>query len=183
MYPDGHHIFHDIDRDHGNSRLRGGSVVINAHAKRIVEAFGSEYIAAQVKQMQDAIEAHPTDAIGKAKELLESCCRTILKEMKIEVDNNVTVPQLVKKVCEELKLTPANIPDEIAAARSIKTVLGNLAAISTSISEMRNAYGTGHGKRANYKGLSPRHARLAVGTATTAVYFLWESFVEQRKDP
>lgn len=59
--------------------------------------------------------------------------------------------------------------------------LDNLSAISTGMAELRSAYGTGHGKNATYKGLSPRHARLAVGASTTAVLFLWETFEEQRE--
>jgi hypothetical protein len=35
------------------------------------------------------------------------------------------------------------------------------------IAELRNHYGTGHGKAAGAKGLSSRHAKLAVGAAAS----------------
>jgi hypothetical protein len=159
-------------------RLQGRNVLLKKHSEKLITAFDSDYIAAQIKQMDATIETHPSDAIGKAKELLESCCETILKEKNITCDERPSLPQLVKKVCEELKLTPEHIPNEAKAAKSIKAILGNLSAIAVGIAELRNEYGTGHGKSASYKGLTPRHARLAVGTATTAVLFIWETHEE-----
>ncbi len=161
-------------------RLQGRDVVFKKQSEKIISAFDSDYIAAQIKQMEATIETHPSDAIGKAKELLESCCETVLKERNIACYERVSLPQLVKKVCEELKLTPDNISNEAKAAKSIKAILGNLSAIAVGIAELRNDYGTGHGKSASYKGLTPRHARLAVGTATTAVLFIWETHEEQK---
>ncbi|MDR3231671.1 MAG: abortive infection family protein, partial [Synergistaceae bacterium] len=39
--------------------------------------------------------------------------------------------------------------------------------------------GTGHGKDGRSKGLSTRHARLAVGAASTFVRFLFETHIER----
>lgn len=161
------------------SRLRGHNALQKKHSEKLIAAFDSDYISAQIKQMDATIDTHPSDAIGKANELLESCCETILKEKSIPYERT-NLPQLVKKVCEELKLTPNHIRDEAKAAKSIKAILGNLSAIAVGIAELRNEYGTGHGKSASYKGLTPRHARLAVGTATTAVLFIWETHEDQK---
>lgn len=163
------------------SRLQGGDIIQKKHSKKLITAFDSEYISAQIQQMDASIESHPTDAIGKAKELLESCCETILKEKGFVFEERPSLPQLVKKVCDELKLTPDHIPNETKAAKSIKAILGNLSAIAVGIAELRNEYGTGHGRSTSYKGLTPRHARLAVGTATTAVLFLWETHEERKR--
>ena len=51
--------------------------------------------------------------------------------------------------------------------------------ITNGIAELRNSYGTGHGKDAKSKGLSPRHAKLAVGAATTLAIFLVETHLER----
>lgn len=51
-----------------------------------------------------------------------------------------------------------------------------------SMSELRNAYGDGHGKTKSFKSLSSRYARLAVGAAITVVYFLWETYEERKTD-
>ncbi|WP_354328249.1 abortive infection family protein [Variovorax atrisoli] len=44
---------------------------------------------------------------------------------------------------------------------------------------MRNHYGKGHGKAAGAKGLQPRHAKLAVGAASTLAVFLAETHNER----
>jgi hypothetical protein len=54
-----------------------------------------------------------------------------------------------------------------------------LATVSQSLAELRNLYGTGHGKGGRTKGLSPRHAKLAVGAAATLAVFLFETHKER----
>src|SRR5258708_5420261 len=63
-------------------------------------------------------------------------------------------------------------------------MLMNLAQLVQGSAELRNAYGTGHGRsRAQARQrLEPRHARLAVGTATTLGVFLYETH-EARASP
>ena len=43
---------------------------------------------------------------------------------------------------------------------AIKAVLGNLRAIPTKLAEIRNPFGSGHGKSASYQGLEIRHAKF-----------------------
>ena len=71
---------------------------------------------------------------------------------------------------------PKDIPNEIKGAACIKAVLGNLKAIAQGITELRNLYGSGHGKSSSFTGLEPRHASLAVGSSVTLVRFLWDSY-------
>jgi hypothetical protein len=52
--------------------------------------------------------------------------------------------------------------------------------IVSGIAELRNEYGTGHGKASGQGGLGPRHARLAVGAASTLAAFLFEKYDDQR---
>jgi hypothetical protein len=64
----------------------------------------------------------------------------------------------------------------------IRRLLGQLGALAQSLGEIRNLYGTGHGKGGSAKGLSPRHARLAVGAAAALVSFLLETHWHQLED-
>ena len=45
--------------------------------------------------------------------------------------------------------------------------------------ELRNLYGTGHGRDGRFIGLKPRHAKLAVGAAATLGTFLLETHLER----
>lgn len=125
-------------------------------------------------------ESDPTNAIGLAKELIESCCKTILEHYQLPT-NYDNLSKLVKATTKTLKITPDDIPDDIPEAKSMKSILGAFATISDGLANLRNTYGRGHGKDNNYKGLSIRHAKLAVGASSTLVHFLWDSF--SRKNP
>lgn len=57
------------------------------------------------------------------------------------------------------------------AEDTCRQILGNPGSLSYSIAELRNHYGTGHGRDGSFRGLQPRHARLAVGVATVYIDF------------
>jgi len=120
-------------------------------------------------------------AIGSAKELVESCCKTILEERHESIPSDVDVVKLVKLTTRSLSLTPADIVDTQTASETIRSVLGNLAALPKGIAALRNCYGSGHGKPATYRGLTLRHAKLAVGAAFTLAVFLIETHLERPK--
>lgn len=147
-------------------------------AKESLSGADVVYVTQQITRMEAAVLNDPGLAIGTAKELIETCCKTILAERGREIPKNDDVPQLVKRTVRELKLTPDDIPDGAKAADTIKTLLSNLATITNGIAELRNKYGTGHGKTATSKGLGPRHAKLAVGAASTLAVFLAETHRE-----
>ena len=130
----------------------------------------TSYVLQQITRMEAAVEDDPGLAIGTAKELVETVCKTILKERNIKLTGNGELPKLVKATAKELKLTPSD---------SIKRLLSNLATITNGVAELRNSYGTGHGKEAKSRGLTSRHAKLAVGSASTLAIFLVETHNEQ----
>lgn len=150
-----------------------------AAARRTLGPIDPGYIAQQITRMEAAAVNDADLAIGTAKELVETCCKTILQERSVQAPKNADLPQLVKLVCKQLSLTPDDIPDKARAADTIKRVLGNLAAIGHGLAELRNLHGTGHGKPAGSRGLASRHAKLAVGAAATLAVFLAETHIEQ----
>jgi len=144
-----------------------------ASARKKLAIVNASYVAQQVTRMEAAVDSDPELAIGTAKELVETVCKTVMDERREAYSKSAELPELVKLTAKILKLTPDDIPNNAKAARTIKRLLSNLGAIPLGIAELRNQYGTGHGKRAGTKGLTSRHARLAVGAASTlAVFFI-----------
>lgn len=141
----------------------------------------SDYISKQLDLMISQQKSNPTEAIGKAKELIESCCKTILSEIGEPYKNTDDVSDLINKTINILNLSPKNIKDSQKAGDIIKQILGNMRAIATGVAELRNPFGSGHGKDAKYKGLEERHAKLAIGSTMTLVNFLWDSYESQFK--
>lgn len=128
-----------------------------------------------IERMKLSVETDPGLAIGSAKELMESTLKTILTELKIGYDKNDDIPKLLKETQKALDLVPADVDDAKKGADLIKILLSNLGQVPIKIAELRNLYGTGHGKEKR-KGLNSRHARLAVGSAITLCTFLLETF-------
>ncbi|MCX6625618.1 MAG: abortive infection family protein [Acidobacteria bacterium] len=153
-----------------------------SHARTVLVRADEGYVAQQITRMEGAALNDPDLAIGTAKELLETCCRTILADRGITVPKSADLPQLVRLAGKELQLTPDDIPEKAKAAETIKRLLSNLGTIAQGIAELRNQYGTGHGRAVGNRGLSSRHAKLAVGAAATLAVFLIETH-QQRPRP
>jgi hypothetical protein len=151
------------------------TLTVTKRSAEIINALSADYVAQKITLMEGAIENSPDLAIGTAKELIETICKTILIERVVTVDKNWDLPKLMKETAKELKLAPTDIPEEARAVDIIRPVLGSLSTVVQGIAELRNHYGTGHGKSATFKGLSPRHAKLAVGAAETLAIFLIET--------
>lgn len=162
-------------------RMEGGSSVIAKTADNLKEKFSSEYMSKQIELMVSMQSTNPTNAIGMAKELIESCCKTILEDLGIAWSKTDDVPQLTNKTMDALNLLPASIQATDQGADAVKAVLGNLRAIPSKLAEIRNPFGSGHGKSASFQGLEERHAKLAVGSSITFVDFIWSTYENQKK--
>jgi hypothetical protein len=146
------------------------------------EKFSSDYVSTQIDIMLKMQNENPTEAIGKSKEFIESCCKTILESSQEPVNKDWNVSQLVKATMKFLEISTDNVDESTSESRTVKAILGNLHGVAGNIAELRNAYGSGHGKSATYKGLTVRHAKLAVGSSITLVNYLWDTYEWRKED-
>src|SRR5262249_3675379 len=107
-----------------------------------------------------------------------TCCKTILAERGKPVAGTPDVSTLTKETLKELRLVPEGIPEAARGADVIKRLLNNLGTIGNCLAELGGLYCTGHGKDGSCRGLSARHAKLAVGAASTLAIFLFETHKE-----
>jgi hypothetical protein len=145
-------------------------------AKEIASKLDSAYISQQIIRMESSINNDPELAIGTAKEFVETISKTILSECGEVVGKDESLIDLVKRARGKINLLPDNIPPEAKGADTIKRILSNLGTIAQGLAELRSIYGSGHGKEVSANILQPRHARLAVGAATTLGVFLYETY-------
>jgi len=162
-------------------------LVLGGHATRaakaVADVLDADYVTQQITRMETAIEFDPELAIGTAKELAETICKSILDERGASVNKGWDLPQLVKATAKELNLAPDQVPDAAKGAETIRILLSSLASVASKMAELRNLYGTGHGKTAATKGLQSRHAKLAVGAASTLAVFLIETHEVRKAEP
>lgn len=146
-----------------------------ALAAELPAGFDSEYINAQYVQMETSVQTNPSDAIGKAKELLESCLKTLLGQ-KIDgyKEGNDDVPKLMKTLFKVMQVAPEDTADE-----SIKKMMSCFSNFTQGLCELRNKHGSGHGKMNNFIALSSTHAEFVMNSTMSVVYFLWTICQEQ----
>jgi AbiJ N-terminal domain 3/Abortive infection C-terminus len=143
--------------------------------KEIAVEIDAAYLSQQVTRMESALTGDTELVIGTAKELVETVCKTILHDFSVEPDKDWDLPRLVRETMGKLSLLPVQVDAAVAGARSLRMVLQSLATTVQGLSELRNPYGTGHGKAADSRGLELRHGRLAVRMAAALATFLYES--------
>lgn len=158
--------------DHAVTMVRGA-----------VEPLGAEYVNQQITRMHAAVQDDPELAIGTAKELLETVCKGIVAARAGSYDPNLDLPALAKAAIKQLHLAPDDIPAAAKGAEVMRILLSNLGSVSGRLAELRNLYGTGHGKEPSARVLDGRHARLAVGAAATVAAFLVETHHAQPSQP
>lgn len=161
------------------SRLLAGGPSLD-DLKQKAQSLNANHLAEQIRRMEDSVETDPSLAIGTAKELIETCCKTILSERGQEISGTPDIPTLTKATLKELNLVPQGVPAAARGADVIKRLLSNLSTVGYSLAELRSLYGTGHGHHGSASGLATRHAKLAVGAASTLAVFLFETH-EQTK--
>ncbi len=123
---------------------------------------------------------NPKDAIGGAKELVESVCRTVLRLIgEPAPGKTANLVDITKSALSALELVPADVDDARKGAALAHKCLQQLSAFGASLGELRNLYGSGHGRDGKWKGLSARHARLVVGAGVTFAAFVAETYVER----
>lgn len=162
-------------------RERAGTNPFAAPSEYLKEQFSTEYMASQIDSLTKMRETSPTDAIGKAKELVESCCRTILKEAGIEVPNDWDMNDLIKMTKKKLDIDTESVSSSLPEAQTIKKILGSLSGLVGGIAEYRNSWGSGHGKSSDFEPLFVRHAKLAVGSSITVVEYLWDTYLWRKE--
>jgi len=149
----------------GRQRAIGQAHLV-AKKVEIKKYLNTAYVNGKINTMTDAIHKDTDLAIGTAKELLETTCKSILRQKSIEIKSDWTLPQLIKVTTNSLDFTPKEADDPEKAEKAIKQILGGIASIVQGVGELRNGYGTGHGKDADFKGLEIKYAKLLVGVVS-----------------
>ncbi|MBP0624815.1 abortive infection family protein [Cupriavidus sp. LEh25] len=147
-----------------------------SRARNVADALDAGWMAKEIERVENAVEQDPALAIGTAKELVETCCKTILTKRGVGFTKSEDLGDLTKKIAKELQLVPEGINDEAKGAENIRLILRNLTQLTNNLAQLRGLYGTGHGRDGQYRGLQPRHARLAVASAVAFIDFITDTY-------
>jgi len=123
-----------------------------------------------VNRIRDSLVKDPALAIGSTKELLESVFKSVLHIDGTTIGQD-DMPKLWKKVQIALVLDPSQVDSTAPGADSFRRLLGSMTQIVVSITELRNLYGTGHGKSKATK-LDMESAQLVVAAGTVLASYI-----------
>lgn len=133
-----------------------------------------------LRRIEQSVESDPAQAIGSAKELVETVAKLVLGYYSQDPDQYDTVQQLVKQAIKCLDLSAEDLPKVEKGADSMRQILAGLGQAVGGIAELRNLYGTGHGRGGAIE-LQLRHARLVVGAASTICVFFLETLDARKR--
>lgn len=128
----------------------------------------------QVDRIRRDYADDPESAVGQAKDLIETVCKTILG-MTGETDGTVKFPSLVKQTYLHLGIDPTQVSGDTVEGRAARELIGGVTRILNATDTLRNARGTGHG-RSGTPLIDDAVARLAVGLVLAAVVYLAEIY-------
>ncbi|MET4612468.1 uncharacterized protein YerC [Rhodococcus sp. PvR044] len=129
-------------------------------------------VEAHAQRIRGGLHADPAQAVGSAKELLETVLKSILGLHGTGKETQQDLPKLVGGALDELGMSPGRLDMNEPGAQQRRKILQSLTAIVGAAGELRNAgLGTGHGV-SRAPALDPAFARLAVSSAVSAATFL-----------
>lgn len=148
--------------------------------RAVAATLNADSLYEDLRRLERIGDGEPGEAVALAKEIVESCCKLILDDRKVEYSATSEIPDLLKLLRKEIQIMPEGIDENAKGAEQIRDILTSLGKIAHSLAPLRNAYGKGHGRGRDFKGLQPRHARLAIGAASTFVDFVLDRHLTLR---
>lgn len=145
------------------------------HTCSTLTRFNLTEVNREVERICENIESDPDDTLTSAKCLVESVCRHILADFGEKPSSSTNTGRLVKATMGHLEFLPHQVSNKAKGTEAVKKLLRSVQAGIQGLVELRNLYGDPHGKGPGYKGLEPRHARLAATLAGAVATFLMET--------
>ena len=144
------------------------------HGARDAISRGLTHVEQQVKSIEQAVIENPGLAFDLAGTLIESVCRTVLRERNISFDESDDLPQLFRTVSQHLPFLPSNSSGATDVRESLRRILNGLNTTIQGICELRNQCGfASHGSGAPRPQMESAQALLAAEAADTIVGFLY----------
>ena len=115
----------------------------------------------------------PEGAITSARALLETVCKHILDDLKVDYDDAADLPKLYRLTSQALQIAPSQHSQAV-----FKQILGGCTSVVEGLGALRNRLGDAHGGGRAKVRPAPRHAQLAVNLAGSMTSFLvatWEA--------
>lgn len=137
-----------------------------------------EVVQEHLDRIDREVDTDPAGAISAVKALLESTGKIVIRQTGGKVSAKASVPAILAEAQKRLGLMAGTLAPDKAGDESLKKILDGLYKVAVGIVELRNRYGRDHGRDAPLRGLTERHARLAVHSGTAYCRFLLDTLAD-----
>ncbi|MBD8661479.1 abortive infection family protein [Frigoribacterium sp. CFBP 8754] len=135
----------------------------------------SAVLGEHLKRIRTTLAEDPAAAISSCKNLLESLFKIILDGSERAYGTSEDLPRLYRKVADLLALNAESVPTSARASQTSQQILRTLVTTVSSLAELRNELGIGHGQTSRSAALA-RHARLALNATVTVAEFVLDTW-------
>lgn len=143
---------------------------------REVLSTGAVYFEKQVVAIENAVCENPGLAFDLAKTLIESACKTIMKDRGHVCESTWDLPRLLKEAIGRVQLVPTDLDGALEVESSLRKTIGGMQTAIQGICELRNTQGfASHGKDAYTEQLDLVQAQFAARAADVIVHFLFSA--------
>ncbi|MDP2729227.1 MAG: abortive infection family protein [Dehalococcoidales bacterium] len=142
-----------------------------------VERVDSDTITEYWRKALDRRFDDPEGAITAARSLIESVCKHILDEARIEYENGAPLPKLYRLTAEKLNIAPSQQVEHI-----LRQIFGGVTTVVEGLGALRNEIGDAHGGGKDSIRPGVHYAELAVNLAGAVAGFLITTWEQRTKD-
>lgn len=143
-----------------------------------IEHFDAEHLQAAWTKALERRQADPEGAITIARTLLESTCKHVLDELKLEYGDSPELPHLYRLTSKALNLAPSQHTEDV-----FKQILGGCHSVVEGLGALRNRLSDAHGTGKRAVRPAARHAELAVNLSGALALYLLQTFEAHRVPP
>lgn len=176
------HLVRCLERDgyvYENGRLRPTAPIGLDAIGSALDPADRQLLDDHLRRIGDNLDEDPALAVGSAKELVETTAKLVIRACGSIPDESDSVPKLVKRALTSLN---PGLDEAARASESLRQIAGGLAQVVAGTAELRNQFGTGHGRLSRAR-IEARHARLVIGAATTLCSYLLETLDARQPPP
>lgn len=138
-------------------------------------------IRAELTRIETNLAVDPGAAISAAKNLVESTAKTVLRELGEPWDDKGSITAHVTDTMRALGIDNRSVAEH---DRELAKLMSSLAGITTTLANLRNrlgiGHGIGHGMSAPPVGVDLRHGRLAIRSAIAWCAFVLDTLHDRQ---
>ncbi|MGR9363662.1 abortive infection family protein (plasmid) [Rhizobium leguminosarum] len=152
------------------------TAAVTAELSAMAAGINFDTVSRDLDRALRAASADPELAVTSACAVVESVCRSILVELRIDFPSKQDISGLYKAVREPLGLDPVKEGLASDIVNDVRSVLSGLVTSVQGIGSLRTHAGGAHGKEKGFRRIDPRIAKLAIHSASAIALFIIETW-------